>query len=349
MIGVTMSADKLDQDPDWLSAVLATSETIGPKSILLISQSDRFEMLKQALDKANYTLNGCYFLDQPKGDLDQGQLSPTNLIEFALRATIDEVLIYLPEEEADVTSWIESFESMGMTVHVAIPGYTYPDGLKREASIAGIPVTTYAPTYHKTSHLIFKRLIDIAGALVGLLICGFVGVILYPLIRRDGGPAIFAQDRVGRNGRIFKFYKYRSMYMDAEERKKELMAENIMEGGMFKMDNDPRITPIGKFIRKTSLDELPQFYNVLRGDMSLVGTRPPTKQEFLDYTPAQKRRLSFKPGITGLWQVSGRSEITKFEDVVALDVEYIQDWTIMDDIKILLKTIKVVAFGDGAK
>ena len=118
---------------------------------------------------------------------------------------------------------------------------------------------------------------------------------------------------------------------------------------MFKMDNDPRITPIGEFIRKTSLDELPQFYNVLRGDMSLVGTRPPTKQEFLEYTPAQKRRLSFKPGITGLWQVSGRSEITKFEDVVALDVEYIQDWSIMDDIKILLKTLKVVAFGKGAK
>ncbi|MHB9781935.1 sugar transferase [Streptococcus sp. 10F2] len=344
-----MSADKLDQDPDWLSAVLATSETIGPKSILLMTYSDRFEMLRQALEKVNYTLNGCYLLDQPQENLEEGQLSSTNLLEFALRATVDEVLIYLPEEVPEVTSWIQAFETMGMTVHVAIPGYTYLDGLKREVSVAGIPVTTYAPTFHKTSHLILKRLIDIAGALVGLFICGLVGLVLYPLIRRDGGPGIFAQDRVGRNGRIFKFYKYRSMYMDAEERKKELMAHNTMEGGMFKMDNDPRITPIGQFIRKTSLDELPQFYNVLRGDMSLVGTRPPTKQEFLDYKPAHKRRLSFKPGITGLWQVSGRSEITNFEDVVALDVEYIQDWTILDDIKILLKTFKVVAFGDGAK
>ena len=128
-------------------------------------------------------------------------------------------------------------------------------------------------------------------------------------------PAIFVQKRVGKNGRIFNFYKFRSMYIDAEKRKKELMAQNQMQGGMFKMDNDPRITPIGQFIRKTSLDELPQFYNVLVGDMSLVGIRPPTVDEFEKYTPSQKRRLSFKQGITGLWQVSGRSNITNFDEV----------------------------------
>ena len=139
------------------------------------------------------------------------------------------------------------------------------------------------------------------------------------------------------------------MYVDAEERKKELMAQNTMTGGMFKMDNDPRITPIGRFIRKTSLDELPQFYNDLKGDMSLVGTRPPTVDEYEQYTPEQKRRLSFKPGITGLWQVSGRSEITDFDEVVRLDVSYIDGWTIWSDIKILLKTIKVVFKRDGAK
>ena len=122
-----------------------------------------------------------------------------------------------------------------------------------------------------------------------------------------------------------------------------------MTGGMLKMDNDPRITPIGRFIRKTSLDELPQFFNVLKGDMSLVGTRPPTVDEYEKYTPEQKRRLSFKPGITGLWQVSGRSEITDFDEVVRLDVSYIDDWTIWSDIKILLKTIKVVFKRDGAK
>lgn len=155
-------------------------------------------------------------------------------------------------------------------------------------------------------------------------------------------PAIFVQKRVGKNGRIFNFYKFRSMYIDAEKRKKELMAQNQMQGGMFKMDNDPRITPTGQFIRKTSLDELPQFYNVLVGDMSLVGTRPPTVDEFEKYTPSQKRRLNFKPGITGLWQVSGRSNITDFDEVVKLDVEYIDNWSIWSDIKILLKTIFVV-------
>ena len=122
-----------------------------------------------------------------------------------------------------------------------------------------------------------------------------------------------------------------------------------MHGGMFKMDNDPRITPIGRFIRKTSLDELPQFYNMLVGDMSLVGTRPPTVDEFEKYTPSQKRRLSFKSGITGLWQVSGRSNITNFDEVVRLDVEYIDNWSIWSDIKILLKTIVVVLKKEGSK
>lgn len=139
------------------------------------------------------------------------------------------------------------------------------------------------------------------------------------------------------------------MRMDAEQIKKELMAQNEMSGLMFKMEDDPRITPIGKFIRRTSLDELPQFFNVLRGDMSLVGTRPPTLDEYEQYTPEQKRRLSFKPGITGLWQVSGRSDITDFDDIVALDLEYIDNWTIWSDIKILFKTVQVVLLGDGAK
>ena len=171
----------------------------------------------------------------------------------------------------------------------------------------------------------------------------------YYIIKKDGGPAIFAQDRVGRNGRVFKFYKFRSMRVDAEEIKKDLMSQNQMQGGMFKIDNDPRVTKVGHFIRKTSLDELPQFWNVLKGDMSLVGTRPPTLDEYMTYAPEQKRRLSFKPGITGLWQISGRSNITNFDDVVKLDVAYLDGWTIWKDIEILLKTIKVVVMKDGAK
>ena len=139
------------------------------------------------------------------------------------------------------------------------------------------------------------------------------------------------------------------MYMDAEEQKKELMKQNEMDGLMFKMKEDPRITKVGKFIRKTSIDELPQFFNVLRGDMSLVGTRPPTVDEFERYEEHHKRRLSLRPGITGMWQVSGRSDIQNFEDVVRLDLEYIDNWSVWLDIKILFQTVLVVLLHRGAE
>ena len=144
-------------------------------------------------------------------------------------------------------------------------------------------------------------------------------------------------------------YKFRSMYRDAEERKKALMEQNEMKGLMFKMTDDPRITKVGRFIRATSIDELPQFFNVLKGDMSLVGTRPPTVDEFMQYAGYHKRRLSIKPGITGLWQVSGRSNIEDFEDVVKLDLEYIDNWSLALDIKILFKTVLVVFKKDGSR
>ena len=162
------------------------------------------------------------------------------------------------------------------------------------------------------------------------------------------GPVIFKQTRIGKNGRRFTIYKFRSMYMDAEERKKELMAKNEMNGLMFKIKDDPRITRVGKFIRKTSLDEFPQFFNVLAGDMSLVGTRPPTEDEFVKYSERHKRRLSLKPGITGMWQVSGRNSVSDFEEIVNLDLEYIDHWTFWLDIKLLFQTVYVVLFQKGA-
>ncbi|MDO4304705.1 MAG: sugar transferase, partial [Bacillota bacterium] len=143
--------------------------------------------------------------------------------------------------------------------------------------------------------------------------------------------------------------KFRSMYIDAEERKKELQKQNEMQGLMFKMENDPRITRVGKFIRKTSIDELPQFYNVVKGDMSLVGTRPPTADEFEKYNQYYRRRISMTPGLTGLWQVSGRSEIDDFDDVVKYDLRYIDSWSLTLDIKILFKTIWVVFAGKGSR
>ena len=144
-------------------------------------------------------------------------------------------------------------------------------------------------------------------------------------------------------------YKFRSMYRDAEERKQELMKQNEMNGLMFKMKDDPRITKVGRFIRRTSIDEFPQFYNVLKGDMSLVGTRPPTVGEFKQYSNYHKRRLSMKPGITGIWQVSGRSDVTDFEEIVRLDCSYIDNWSLGLDLKILARTVLIVLRHEGAR
>lgn len=203
---------------------------------------------------------------------------------------------------------------------------------------------------------------DILGGLVGCLITGILFIILAPIIRKQSpGPIFFTQTRVGKNGKKFKMYKFRSMYMDAEERKKELMAQNrVKDGMMFKLDWDPRIIGsrqlpdgtvkkgVGNFIRDWSLDEFPQFINVLLGDMSLVGTRPPTVDEWEKYNFHHRARLATKPGVTGMWQVSGRSNITDFEEVVKLDKQYITDWDLGMDIKILLKTVGVVFKREGS-
>lgn len=168
-------------------------------------------------------------------------------------------------------------------------------------------------------------------------------------IDSPGASPVFSQLRVGRNGKLFRLYKFRSMCPNAESKLNDLLQENEMDGPVFKMKDDPRITRVGHFIRKTSIDELPQFFDVLRGDMSLVGTRPPTLDEYKQYESHHKRRLSMKPGITGLWQVSGRSNIEDFEEVVKLDVQYIDNWSLWGDIKILFKTVYVVFAGRGAK
>ncbi|MCC9744780.1 sugar transferase, partial [Streptococcus agalactiae] len=245
---------------------------------------------------------------------------------------------------------INDIEAMGVIVNVNVEALSFDNiGEKRIQTFEGYSVITYSMKFYKYSHLIAKRFLDIMGAIIGLLICGIVAIFLVPQIRKDGGPAIFSQNRVGRNGRIFRFYKFRSMRVDAEQIKKDLLVHNQMTGLMFKLDDDPRITKIGKFIRKTSIDELSQFYNVLKGDMSLVGTRPPTVDEYEKYNSTQKRRLSFKPGITGLWQISGRNNITDFDEIVKLDVQYINEWSIWSDIKIILLTLKVVLLGTGAK
>jgi exopolysaccharide biosynthesis polyprenyl glycosylphosphotransferase len=197
--------------------------------------------------------------------------------------------------------------------------------------------------------LLFKRAFDIAGALVGLA----VFALSYPLLAlgikvASPGPVFFKQIRVGRNGKRFVIYKYRTMYMDAERRKKGLEAQNELRGAVFKIRNDPRVTPLGRMLRRLSLDELPQFINVLKGEMSLVGTRPPTPDEVARYTKWHHRRISIRPGITGLWQVSGRNKVLDFDEIVRLDLKYIDSWSLWQDIKIILRTILVLFQRDAA-
>ena len=282
---------------------------------------------------------------------------------YVCQEWIDEVLVVISEQLPYPDELIDKLTETGVTVHLNLAKITNKTGKRQFVEKVGeYTVLTTSLNYASAGQLLLKRLIDIFGGLVGCIatgiICLFVGPAIYIA---SPGPIFFSQERVGKNGKKFKMYKFRSMYMDAEERKAELMKENKLgDGKMFKMDFDPRVignkvlsdgthkTGVGDFIRRTSLDEFPQFFNVLKGDMSIVGTRPPLISETNLYEPHHKARLAIKPGITGMWQVSGRSDITDFEEVVRLDKEYIENWNIGLDIKILFKTVMVVVKKDGS-
>ena len=312
--------------------------------VLVITQKNLEQSVTEKLGRnldINYEIVNTVLIE----DMQEDFLKQTTFM------ALDEVFIYAPElSQKKVQKMIESFDEMGVDCHycLEVPG-TYAD--RSEVRDFGhYSVVTYTRFQSSHKRLLIKRVMDIAGGLVGMLIT----LIFFPFvalaIKLDSpGPVLFSQVRIGRNGRRFKIYKFRSMYMDAEERKKELEKQNEMQGLMFKMENDPRITKVGRFIRKTSIDELPQFYNVLKGDMSLVGTRPPTADEFEKYNQYYRRRISMTPGLTGMWQVSGRSEIENFDDVVKYDLEYIDHWSLTLDIKILIKTVWVVLAGRGSK
>lgn len=285
-----------------------------------------------------------------------------NFMDWLRQAALDEVYLDVAQEsEENMLPYLEEMESMGLTVHFRLPvldriekaccDETSAVRISRELSrCAGGNVVTMGTVELKLRDQVLKRTMDIVGGIVGCIISiPIIALVAIPLKLESPGPLIFKQRRVGRNGRVFYIHKLRSMYVDAEARKKELMAQNEMNGLMFKMEDDPRITRVGRFIRRTSIDELPQFFDVVRGSMSLVGTRPPTLDEYRQYESHHKRRLSMKPGITGLWQVSGRSNIDDFEEVVKLDVQYIDNWSIWMDIYLLFRTVGVVFDRKGAK
>ena len=283
--------------------------------------------------------------------------------EFVCKAWIDEVLIVTSDSVPYPKKLIEQFTETGVTVHLKLAKVQNVSGQKQFVEKIGpYTVLTTSINCASSKELMLKRIMDIAGGLVGCLITGILFIFVAPAIYiASPGPIFFAQERVGKNGKKFKMYKFRSMYVDAEARKAELMKDNKLgDGKMFKMDFDPRVignkilpdgthkTGIGDFIRRTSIDEFPQFFNVLKGDMSIVGTRPPLISETNLYELHHRARLAIKPGITGMWQVSGRSDITDFEEVVRLDKEYIENWNIGLDIKILFKTVLVVLRKDGS-
>lgn len=333
---------------------------VGRKNrVFLITTSDRVEKVIQHFNTwTNWesTINSIAIIDKDmRGKSICGipvVAGIDDMMNYAKRDVVDEAFFHVPYNTgSSFHPYVTKLESMGITVNININVLdTFDDYNFAVKKMGDFPVVTMAITFFDSEKMLIKRMIDIVGSLVGCFITLIIGIFVAIAIRIESpGPIIFKQKRVGQNGRYFYIYKFRSMYMDAEERKKELMAQNEMKGLMFKMEHDPRITKVGKFIRNTSIDELPQFFNVLKGDMSLVGTRPPTVDEFKQYKSYHKRRLSMKPGITGMWQVSGRSDISDFEEVVRLDLEYIDNWSIALDFKILLKTIMVVFMKVGSR
>lgn len=273
-----------------------------------------------------------------------------SMMRYIKNEIVDEVFIDVDYKTREsIKPMVMELEDMGVTVHLKIEVLdVYRNFDAKLGYLGSIPVITFANRIYSWKSLFVKRCIDIVGAIVGLVFMAIAMIFVAPAIKIESkGPLFFKQKRVGKNGRYFYIYKFRSMYIDAEERKKELMAQNEMNGLMFKMKDDPRITKVGKFIRKTSIDELPQFINVLKGDMSLVGTRPPTVGEFKQYKGHHKRRLSMKPGITGMWQAYGRNSVMDFDEVVKMDLEYIDNWSILLDIKILFKTVATVFTNHG--
>ena len=335
--------------------------------MLLIADEESAQATIERIQKhtvEGISLSGLVLIERDAaGETVAGLPVVTNIgdaAQYICREWIDEVYIAVGDFDKIPLDLIDKCRQMGVTLHLQMVPLEL--GKQTLEKIAGVPVITNSINMASPFALMLKRLLDIVGGLFLSLVTVIAIIIFGPIIKiKSPGPILYKQERVGQNGRRFKMYKIRSMYMDADARKQELMNENrVASGMMFKLDFDPRIignevlpdgtkkTGIGEFIRRTSIDELPQGFNVLLNQMSLVGTRPPTVDEWEKYELHHRARLATKPGITGMWQVSGRSEITDFEEITRLDTEYIENWSIGLDIRILLKTIGAVLGHRGA-
>lgn len=356
----------------WKKHILRTLHLKQNKSVLVITNFDRLSQVEKDIRAKRYVMF------QISGVAVTGNMPedhPTEIagiplvaagdyvVEYLCREWVDEVFVNLPLQSAQLDDLVRQLNEMGITVHIQLADKLMV-GTQRQfvERLGGYTVLTTSINTISTGELFVKRLFDIIGGLVGCVLTGILFLFLAPAIKiQSPGPVFFSQIRVGKNGKKFKLYKFRSMYTDAEERKAQLATENrVTDGLMFKLDFDPRIIGcrqlpdgtvkkgIGNFIRDWSFDEFPQFWNVLKGDMSLVGTRPPTEDEWVRYELHHRSRLAIKPGITGMWQVSGRSNITDFEKVVELDRYYILNWSLGLDVKILFRTVPEVVKKNGS-
>jgi len=321
----------------------------GYSNILFIGDEQTFGRYIKFIEKTALKINIEKYMDYSDASLQSSE----SFAELLMKLSVDEVQFVHALEggnKADIKWLLDVCDSMGVTSRIILDCFELNISKSYVQSIGTYPVITYHSVSFNKLHLLVKSVIDIIGAIIGLVVLLPVFLLTAIAIKLDSpGPVIFKQKRVGARGNEFNIYKFRSMYIDAEARKQELEALNKINGGlMFKIDRDPRITRVGKIIRKASIDELPQLINVLKHEMSLVGTRPPTLDEVKKYNPEHWRRISIQPGITGMWQVNGRSQILDFDDVVKLDKKYIDEWSILLDIKLLLKTVKVVLTTRGA-
>ncbi len=354
----------------WKRVLLKTKRNIGRRSLLIVTTSNMFdEVLKNIEEKdyLYYRIVGIAVIDKDwvGRNIKDIQIvaNGETLLDYVCKNWVDEVFLNVGEGYSDPLGITRQLSEMGVVTHNRIYGAeNYLNANQFFNRVGEYFVITSTMKCISPLQLFVKRSADIFIGLFGCIITLIIALILAPIIKiKSPGPLFFSQKRVGENGKIFKMYKFRSMYIDAEEKKKELEDKNKIDGGlMFKMEDDPRIIGykklpngkikkgIGHFIRVYSIDEFPQFFNVLKGDMSLVGTRPPTVQEWERYELHHRARLSTRPGMTGLWQVSGRNNVTDFEEVVRLDRTYIRNWTIGLDCKILLKTILVVLKKEGS-
>ena len=353
----------------WKKHLRNTKQKTARTALYIVTTEDRAEQVitRYQQDLYNYLVRGICILDQ---ELMGSKICdvPVNatrktVLSFLCREWVDEVVISIPNQYPYPAELADNLVEMGIIVHVEMERTAKQWWQKQEVEkIAGQQVLTIGLSMATPMQAFLKRMLDIIGGVVGCLLTLVLTIVIGPMIYiKSPGPIFFSQTRVGKNGKQFKMYKFRSMYLDAETRKAELMAQNRVGSGlMFKLDYDPRIIGckkrddgtirkgIGNFIRDYSIDEFPQFWNCLKGDLSLVGTRPPTVDEWEKYELHHRARLAIKPGITGMWQVSGRSDITDFEEVVELDKKYIREWSMGLDFRILVQTVKVVLGKKGS-